>query len=142
MAKSYQLVPVADGSQVKGGLSHANGNCVMVERSDNSYVITDSKLGIASPRWALSDEQFRRFGQLLARWLSWVDVKGEETADLGNGMVLTVRCTAPGYVFSLTGCSDLAFSVAEYRAFCWGYVNGQFRSGVPVRRLRFKGENA
>lgn len=138
MRKCYRLDPVADGHPAKGGLSHANGNCVLVTRSTGGYVVTDSKLGAASPAWTLSGDQFHRLGELVAQWLSWVDV-APRSADLGGGAVLSVRRDAgTGYVFSLTGHADLVFSAAEYRAFCWGYRNGQFPPGAPVRRLRFR----
>jgi hypothetical protein len=137
MPKLYEFVPVADGREAKGGLSHANGNCLMVAVSGDGYVITDSKLGAASPRWQLSDAQFRMFGTLLTRLLTWADDRC--TSDLGDGAVLTVcRTEDRNWVLSLTGEEDLVFTPDEYRAFTWGFFHGQFPRGRPVRRLRFK----
>jgi hypothetical protein len=137
MTKLYEFVPVADGREAKGGLSHANGNCLMVAVSGNGYVVSDSKLGAASPRWQLSDAQFRKFGNLLVRLLTWA---GDQcTYDLGGGAVLTVRRTEDrNWALSLTGEEDLVFTSDEYRAFTWGFFHGQFPPGRPVRRLRFK----
>ncbi len=138
--KTYQLVTKADDSSVKGGLSHANGNCIMVTRlTDGSYTVTDSKLGAASPVWPLSANQFHRLGQLIIRWLNWVIVDGIKTAELSDGLVFTVRSTSAGYVFSLTGQPDLIFDAEEYRAFCWGHMFGQFPLNKPVKTLYFRG---
>ncbi len=133
----YRLATTADKKAVKGGLSHANGNCIMVTRlSDGNYTVTDSKLGAASPVWQLTEAQFHRFGELVARWLSLVYIS-PQNADLGDGAMLAIQRGEAGYVFSLTGHDDLSFTPAEYRAFCWGYVNRQFCKGEPVRRLEF-----
>jgi len=133
----YELITTEDNNSVTGGLSHANGNCIMVTRlDDGNYTIADSKLGIASPVWPLSADQFHLFGRLVARWLNLVDI-ADKTADLGDGAILTIRRKGKEYIFSLTGQSDLVFDAAEYRAFCWGVVFGQWPEGQPVKRLEF-----
>jgi hypothetical protein len=136
----YEFVPVAGDGAAKGGLSHANGNCLMVAVSGDGYAVTDSKLGAASPRWQLSDAQFRTFGDFLVRLLTWPGEPGDQrTCDLGAGAVLTVRRTGDrNWAFSLTGEEDLVFTPGEYQAFTWGFFHGQFPPGRPVRRLRFR----
>lgn len=134
----YRLSPVTDGDPVKGGLSYANGSCVMVTRlTDGGYTLSDSKLGTGSPVWTLSADQFRRLGALLIRLPVWAGT--ERAAEIGGcgGPVFTVRRTYPGYVFSLTGESDLTFTGNEVLAFTWGFMYDQWPTGEPVRRLEF-----
>lgn len=151
----YELVTTEDGTAVTGGLSHANGNCVVVTRlADGRYTLADSKRGNQSPVWTLNNQQFRRLGQLVTEVMTWA---GEEmTADLGDGARFTLRHVTTAYdevrtdygtvrravissVFSLTGQPDLTFTAAEVRAFAWGFMRNQWPEGQPVKQLEFTG---
>jgi hypothetical protein len=153
-----ELVATGDGTSVTSGLSHANGNCVVVTRlPDGRYTIADSKLGDRSPVWTLANTQFRRLGQLVIDLLTWTG--DEMSVDLGDGALFTVRHIVTGHdnvlsqrrdgtfaafrrsvigtVFALAGESDLTFTAAEIRAFAWGFMKDQWPEGQPVKRLQF-----
>lgn len=149
----YKLTSVVDGSKVTGGLSHANGNCVVVTRlPDGRYTLADSKRGDQSPVWTLTGPQFRRLGQLMTEIITWA---GEQmTVDLGDGALFTLRHVTTSYdevktdvgiirrnitgsVFSLAGQPDLTFTAAEVRAFAWGFMYDQWPEGQPVKQLMF-----
>jgi hypothetical protein len=141
----YEFHPVTDGTGAKGGLSHANGNCLVVIRiEDGAWEITDSKLGDESPVWSLSSNQFHALGRAFVREIGW-PVRSLRY-DLGNGLVYTQTPLAeharPGfnsslYECALTGFESMRFTFDELQAFNWGYFHGQFPVDGSVRRMEF-----
>lgn len=145
-SKHYEFRDVITGTEVKGGLSHANGNCIMVTRvADGSYQITDSKLGDASPVWQLSSAQFHALGRALyAARGTWVITPLE--FHLGDGLTYTQvpnqKQSADGRLFYEYKCTlgtaeTMWFTFTEVNAFNWGYFHGQFPVDGPVQRMDF-----
>jgi hypothetical protein len=140
-----ELRPVNNGSATKGGLSHANGNCLMVTRTDDDrWEITDSKLGDESPTWSLSSDQFHALGRAFVCEIGWP--ARSLRYDLGDGLVYTQTALPnlerPGfnpnmYECELTGFEPMRFTFSEMQAFQWGYFNGQFPQNGPVQQLVF-----
>jgi hypothetical protein len=149
MKPMYKLV--TSSNPVKSGLSLANSHCVMVNRaSDGSYQLSDSKLGDDSPVWALSQGQFRELCRVLSYHiavLAGMLYDGPVMIALPDGSscaflygpdpeVSHVRSGKPWVTCLLsTSTESMAFSLEELSALTWGYMNGQFPEGEPVRQV-------